>query len=165
MKFVCMTPQEVKRDKTLIDFIFKTYVENMYYLFGEDLKSRKSRESWIHYNLDNPDTDFYWRLVLAYNDNEKVGFLIYAIKNESFIVNDIQIVKKFRFYPSVLRGLFCKSLLKEQNKFEIIEGYINDKNIESKTNFLRYAEKTVKTERGVHLYLSKSGLFKRFRIM
>lgn len=164
MKFVFLTSQEVKHDNSLIDFIFDTYVENMYYLFGDDLKSQKSKESWIYYNLENPDVNFYWRLVVARNANEIAGFLIYTIKKESFIVNDIQIIKKFRFNPFILRGLFYNAFVQEQNKFEIIEGYINDKNAESKMNFLRYAERIEKTERGVHLYLPKDRIFKRFRI-
>ena len=61
-----------------------------------------------------------------------------------------------------VKGLFCNAFTKEKDAFEQIAGYINDKNIASKTNFLRCADKTEKTERGIRLYVSKESLFKRF---
>ena len=164
MDFTFFTPSEVKDDAALLSYIFETYVENMYYLFGEDLKDEKSQQAWIRSNLENPDKEFYWRLILAHNGGENAGFLIYTIQSNVFYVNDIQIGKKFRYCPAVLKGLFCNAFTKEKDEFEQIAGYINDKNIASKNNFLRCADKTEKTERGIRLYISKDSLFKRFRI-
>ena len=164
MDFTFFTPSEVKGSSALLSYIFETYVANMYYLFGDDLKDKESQKAWIRCNLENPDKDFYWRLILAHNKDVKTGFLIYTIKSNVFFVNDIQIGEKFRYCPTVLKGLFCNAFTKENDAFEQIAGYINDKNIASKTNFLRYADKTEKTERGIRLYISKDSLFKRFRI-
>lgn len=161
MKFVVYN-QSIKQNESLLDYIFNTLKENLSFMYGENMINAESRQNWINNNLLN--TDIYWRIVVAYDENKPCGFLIYTIQNDSFIVNDIEINQEYRINPFLLRGLFLNAFLIEKGKWNKLKGYINHKNTVSKKNFLRLATEIIENERGVTFTVTKEEIEKRFFI-
>lgn len=106
MKFV-VYDQSIKQNESLLDYIFNTLKENLSFMYGENMINAESRQNWINNNLLN--TDIYWRIVVAYDENKPYGFLIYTIQHDRFIVNDIEINQEYRLNPVLLRGLFLNA--------------------------------------------------------
>ena len=95
--------QSIKQNDFLLNYIFNTLKENLSFLYGEDMINTESRQNWINNNLLN--MDIYWRIVIAYNEDNPCGFLIYTIQDDCFIVNDIEINKEHRIGASLI-GIF-----------------------------------------------------------
>lgn len=136
MNFV-IYDQSIKDNDFLLDYIFDTISENLSFMFGNDMVNPQSRQDWLNYNLLN--ADLYWRIVIAFDGNKPCGYLIYTIQDNCFIVNDIEINKEYRMNPVLLRGLFVNAFDSEKGKWDTIKGYINNKNLVSKKNFLKLA--------------------------
>ena len=154
--------QSIKQNDFLLNYIFNTLKENLSFLYGEDMINTESRQNWINNNLLN--MDIYWRIVIAYNEDNPCGFLIYTIQDDCFIVNDIEINKEHRINPVLLRGLFSNAFLHEKGKWNRLKGYINHKNTVSKKNFLRLATEFIETERGISFTITKEEIENRFFI-
>ncbi len=161
MRFVVYN-QAIKQNNFLLDYIFDTLKENLSFMYGENMITAESRQNWINNNL--LDTDIYWRIVLAYDENKPCGFLIYTIRDNCFIVNDIEINQEYRMNPVILRGLFLNAFLIEKGKWNKLKGYINHKNTVSKKNFLRLATEIVENERGISFTVTKEEIENRFFI-
>ena len=154
--------QSIKQNDFLLNYIFNTLKENLSFLYGEDMINTESRQNWINNNLLN--MDIYWHIVIAYNEDNPCGFLIYTIQDDCFIVNDIEINKEHRINPVLLRGLFSNAFLLEKGKWNRLKGYINHKNTVSKKNFLRLATEFIETERGISFTITKEEIKNRFCI-
>ena len=161
MNFVVYN-QTIKRNEFLLDYIFNTLKENLSFMYGENMINAESRQNWINNNLLN--TNIYWRIVIAYDENTPCGFLIYTIQNDCFIVNDIEINKEYRIKPALLRGLFLNAFVLEKEKWNKLKGYINHKNNISKKNFLKLATEITENERGVSFTVKKEEIKNRFFI-
>ena len=161
MKFVVYN-QSIKQNESLLDYIFNTLKENLSFMYGENMINAESRQNWINNNLLN--TNVYWRIVVAYEEDKPCGFLIYTIQNDCFIVNDIEIHREYRINPILLRGLFLNAFLIEKGNWNKIKGYINHKNTLSKKNFLRLATEIVENERGISFTVAKEEIERRFFI-
>lgn len=161
MKFV-IYDQSIKQNDFLLKYIFNTLKENLSFMYGEDMINVENRQIWINNNLLN--TDIYWRIVIAYEKNKPCGFLIYTTQNDCFIVNDIEINKEYRMSPVLLRGLFLNAFKTEKGKWSKLKGYINQKNIVSKKNFLKLATEISENEHRVSFTVDKKELEKKFFI-
>ena len=161
MKFV-VYDQTIKQNEFLLDYIFNTLQENLSFIYGENMINAESRQNWINNNLLN--TDIYWRIVVAYDEDKPCGFLIYTIQDDYFIVNDVEINLKYRIKPVLLRGLFLNAFLIEKGKWNKVKGYINHKNTVSKKNFLRLATEFIETERGISITITKEAIENKFFI-
>ena len=134
MNFVVYN-QSIKQNNFLLGYIFNTLKENLSFIYGENMINAESCQNWINNNLLN--TDIYWRIVIAYDEDNPCGFLIYTIQDNCFIVNDIEINKEYRINPILLRGLFFNAFLIEKGKWNRIKGYINHKNTLLKKEFFK----------------------------
>lgn len=161
MKFV-IYDQSIKQNDFLLEYVFNTLKENLSFLYGEDMINIENRQIWINNNLLN--TDIYWRIVVAYKKNKPCGFLIYTIQNDCFVVNDVEINKEYRMNPVLLRGLFLNAFKTEKGKWNKLKGYINQKNIVSKKNFLKLATEISENEHRVSFTVNKKEIEKRFFI-
>ncbi len=151
--------QSIKQNERLLEYIFTTLKENLSFIYGEDMINPESRQTWINNNLLN--TEIYWRIVIAY-DNTPCGFLIYTIRDNCLIVNDLEINKKYRKNPVLLRGLFLNTFSKEKGKWNFLKGYIHHQNTLSKKNFLKLASAIEERERGVSFTITKEEIQNRF---
>lgn len=137
MEFKIYNQQEILSDTVLTDYILDTTIDNLSYIFCNDMDSEENRSLWIQNNLKSENSS--WRIIIASSNNSNIGFFTYSIANRSLTVHDIEINKSHRFSPILFSGLF-KTLFKEEgDKFDSITGYINKTNRESQNNFLKLA--------------------------
>lgn len=146
MEFKIYNQQEILSDTVLTDYILDTTIDNLLYIFGNDMDSEENRSLWIQNNLKSENSS--WRIIIASSNNSNIGFFTYSIANRSLTVHDIEINKSHRFSPILFSGLF-KTLFKEEgDKFDSITGYINKANRESQNNFLKLATSITEKPRG-----------------
>lgn len=146
MEFQIYSQQEALSQAGLTDYLLDTLVENLSYLFGEDMGTPENREEWIAYNLK--DEHPHWRVVVGGKDGRYLGFLIYTVEDRRLTVCDIEINQSGRRNPILLLGLFQKAFQEENRSFDTIAGYINKGNQVSQDNFLKYATSVEERPRG-----------------
>lgn len=146
MEFLIYNQKQVLSCPELAHYLVDTIVDNLSYIYGEDMGSEENKKEWITYNLktENPS----WRVVTGARNGSCLGFLIYAIENRCLTVHDIEIVKSSRRNPVLLSGLFKTMFAKEQDRFDTIAGYINKDNKISQSNFLKYATSVTERSKG-----------------
>ena len=144
MEFSTYTQQAVFENPKITAFLLDTIIENLSYIYGEDMGSEENRNSWIAYNLKQKDDT--WHVIVGSRSGTPLGFIIYSIKSRILSVNDIEIIKSERHNPALLRGLLRSMLMGENNNFDSIYGYINRNNLTSQRNFLKYATNITKRQ-------------------
>lgn len=159
MEFIVYN-QEIKNNPFILEFVFSTLGENLSHVYGNDMITPQSKNEWIKNNLLSSSTT--WRIVIAYHNAIPCGFLIYTIKDEVLVINDIEIIKKFQGNPFVFRGLFLKAFQDKNKNWNKISGYINDKNELSQRNFIKLATNKIKTPRGVIIEIDKDTIIQKY---
>lgn len=154
MDFRIYTQREVLADRELTVALLDILVDNLSYLFGDDMGSPENRSLWIKNNLEISDAS--WRLIVGSKGNTVCGFLITATKGRTLCVRDIEIQKAYRLHPALLRGLFGAMFAACDNDFDEITGYIHKRNAVSQKHFLRLATAVTATENGYALHLDKA---------
>jgi len=164
MEFCIYTQKEVLSDGDLADRLIDIIVDNMSYLFGDDMGSDENRKEWKQNQLMTDDPA--WRAVVGVKCGEILGFIIYTVKNRALSINEFEIVKTHRRDHVLMIGMLQTMIAGEYDSFDTIRSYINKRNIESQKNFLRYATSVSETERGYRFVINeeKTALIKeRFR--
>ena len=146
MDFHIYRPDEMLADTVLTDFILDTIVENLSWLFGDDMGSAENREKWISYNLRTESPVLH--AAVAEDLPERMGFILYAVEDRRLVFHDVEIAVSRRFSPKLLLGLFRTVFLAEDGNFDTMGGYINRRNGVSLDNFIRYATSVGERERG-----------------
>ncbi len=153
MDFYVYSQKEVLSDETFADRLIDIIVDNMSYLFGDDMGSDENRKEWKQYNLMTDDPT--WRAVVGRKNGEIIGFIIYEIKERALIIREFEIIKTHRRDHVLMIGLLQTMIAGEYDAFDEIRSYINKRNIESQKNFLRYATSVSETERGYRFVINK----------
>ncbi len=144
MEFKTYNQKEIYKSEILTSFILNTTADNLSYIYGEEMRSDESRQTWIKYNLEQVDRS--WRTIVGFKDEQPLGFIIYKINRSCLYICDIEIIKSARRKPSLLGGMLNQMLTSE--KITSIAGYINKENIVSQNNFLKYATDVTESEKG-----------------
>lgn len=144
MEFIICNQKEILENSRLTSFMLDTATDNLSYIYGEEMRSEESRQTWIKYNLKQ--TDKTWRTVFGFRDGTPLGFITYKINKDSLYICDIEIIKSARRNPVLLGGLLRKMIINEN--FNCISGYINKENTVSQKNFLKYATEISESEKG-----------------
>ena len=156
MDFHIYNQKGIYESKILTSFILDTTADNLSYIYGEEMRSDESRQTWIKYNLEQPDKT--WHCVIGFKNETPLGFIIYKISNDNLYINDIEITKSARYNPALLKGLLKTIILTE--KFTGISGYINRENTVSQKNFLKYATDITETEKGFSFRINEEATLK-----
>lgn len=154
MKFHTYSQQDVLYNPELTAFILDTIINNLSYIYGSEMGSKKNRNSWIENNLKRKDDT--WHAIIGTKNVLPVGYIIYTIKNETLSVNDIEIIQSERRNPALLFGLLREMAVTENNKFSTISGYINKANKTSQNNFLKYATSIIERPNGFIFMINES---------
>jgi len=164
ISFSVCSQKELLSDDKFADEMIDIIVDNLSYLFGDDMGSDENREEWKKHNLKTADQT--WHTVFGRRKGKIAGFIIYTIKNRELMVNDFEISKDHRLDPALMIGLLKTMIWIEYDSFDKIRGYINKNNTESQANFLRYATDIIETEHGYRFIIDKEKTFaikKRFK--
>ncbi len=153
MGFTVYTQQQMLSSVELTDFMLNTIIENLSYIYGEDMGAEENRKEWIQYNLKTVDPS--WRAVIGKKRGENAGFVLYTIKERTLLINDIEICKANRFDPYLMGGLFSTLFQTEDGNFDRISGYVNKANTVSQKNFLKYATSVSEKARGYTFLIDK----------
>ena len=146
MEFKNFSQKEILKSSCLTSFILDTTADNLSYIYGEEMRSEESRQTWIKYNLEK--TDKTWHAVTGFRNGEPLGFIIYKISKSQLYICDIEIKKCARRNPVLLGGLFKKMITDEAEGFNCMAGYINKENRISQNNFLKYATEISESDKG-----------------
>ncbi len=146
MDFHVYCQKEVLSQEALTKELLDTIVDNLSYIFGEDMGTEENRNEWIQYNLRTEHP--HWRMIAEGKNGRRRGFLIYTIENHQLTVCDIEIKKDSRRNPILLLGLFQTLFKTESHSFRTMRGYINKGNETSQKNFLKYATSIAELPRG-----------------
>ena len=137
MEYHIYRTSELISDRKLVGLLLDTMTDNLSWLYGEDMGSKENREKWIRYNLYADDPVL--KAAVGECLPEICGFILYSVEDRRLVFHDVEIVKKHRFNPKLLIGLFGTLFTAEADGFDTMSGYINKKNEVSLSNFLRYA--------------------------
>ena len=154
MDFKVLNQKEVRENPPLVSFMLDTMVENLSYVYGDDMGSDENRRMWTEYNLERHDAA--WHTVFGSKDGRPLGFIVYKIENKVLYVCDFEIKKEARYSPALLRGMLRAMISTEKENFDVIRGYINRKNEISQRNFLRHATQISETEKGFSFVIDKT---------
>lgn len=144
MEFKTYNQKEIYKSEALTSFILNTTADNLSYIYGEEMRSAESRQTWIKYNLEQADKT--WHTVVGFKNDIPLGFIIYKINKKCLYICDIEIIESARRSPALLGGMLKQMLTSE--KIASMAGYINRENLVSQKNFLKYATDITETEKG-----------------
>lgn len=156
MDFTICNQKEILENPSLTSFILDTTADNLSYIYGEEMRSEESRQTWIKYNL--MQTDKTWRTVIGFRDGNPLGFITYKINNGDLYICDIEIIKTARRNPVLLGGMLKEMIISE--KFTCISGYINRDNTVSQKNFLKYATEINESAKGYSFKINEEAVQK-----
>ena len=154
MEFKVLNQKEVRENPPLVSFMLDTMVENLSYVYGDDMGSDENRRMWTEYNLERYDAA--WHTVFGIRDGKPLGFIVYKIENKALYVCDFEVKKEARYSPALLRGMLRAMISAERDNFDVIRGYINRKNVLSQRNFLKYATEINETQKGFSFVIDKT---------
>ena len=154
MEFEILNQKEVREKPPLVSFMLDTMVENLSYVYGDDMGSDENRRIWTEYNLERYDAT--WHTVFGGRNGKPLGFIVYKIENKVLYVCDFEVKKEARYSPALLRGMLRAMISKEKDNFDSIRGYINKKNELSQRNFLKYATEIKENPKGFSFVIDKT---------
>ena len=155
MCFKIYDQKAVLADPELTAYILDTIIDNLSYIFGDDMGSEENRNDWISHNLKTEDD--FWRVIAGSKDDLPQGFIIYTVHDRVLSICDIEINRSHRFSPALVLGLFGTLFEHEGDNFDTITGYINKANHVSQNNFLKYATSVDEKPRGFSLMINEAG--------
>ena len=153
MNFCIYNQQEILSNIQLTNYLIDTIIENLSYIYGNDMESEENRNAWIDNTLRTEDAT--WRVIIANQNAVNIGFIVYSVKSRSLSVNEIEIDKEHRLNPALISGLFCTLFKNESKNFDTISGYINKKNKVSQHNFLKLATTITERPNGYSFIIDK----------
>ncbi len=78
MGFAVYTQKQILSSTVLTDFLLDTIIENLSYIYGDEMGSEENRREWIQYNLKTEEPS--WRVIIGKKRGDNAGFLLYTIK-------------------------------------------------------------------------------------
>lgn len=153
MEYAVYSQKDILHTDGMADRLLDMTVQNLSYLFGTDMGSQENREAWKIHNLQTADPT--WQCAVRSCKSDIAGFIIYTVKKRVLCIHDFEISVAYRRYPSLIIGLLGAIFKKEQDHFDCMEGYINSRNSQSQSNFLKYATAVSCTANGYHFTIGR----------